>query len=158
MLRTKIIFSEVDLTNKNANDSMRRVLDDGLTKLAQELTSIGYCELGHAVITQGESKDFSHTIFIPVVNTLNPEDKMDLALFHKAVRAALTLAKLYGVKDLVVEIPTWNQEKTVYKMPSFGISVKKAIPAPLDVSSIKNVFNSVLKEYPGIMVITEYLP
>lgn len=158
MLTAKIIFSDVDLTNKNINDSMRRILDSGLTPLAQELTSIGFCELGHAIITKGDSKGIAHNIFVPIVNSKNPQEKMGLALFHQAVRAALTLAKIYSVRDIVAELPAWHEEKTIYNMPTLGISVKKAVPPPLDVSTIKSVINSVLKEYPGILVKPDYLP
>lgn len=154
----KVIFSDVDLTNKNANYSTRRIMDSDLTELTQELTSIGYCELGHAVITQGTSKEISHIIFVPIVNSQNPEDRMYGSLFHHAMRSALTLAKLYGIESLTVELPSWNEEKTIYNIRSWGILLKRAIKPPLDRKNMVNVIDSVSKEYPGIMINTEYLP
>jgi len=154
----KIIFSDVDLTNKNANYSTRRIMDNDLTELMQELSSIGYCQLGNAIITRGTSQETSHTIFVPIVNSQNPEDRMYGSLFHQAMRAALTLAKLYGVGTLVAELPSWDEEKTIYNLRSWGILLKRAIKPPLDRKNMVNVIDSVSKEYPGIMIRMDYLP
>jgi hypothetical protein len=154
----KIIFSDVELTNKNTCYSMRRIIEHDLTGLPQELSSIGFCELGHAIITRGSTKETSHTIFIPVIDSQNPENRMSLPFLHQAIRSALTLAKIYEVKGIVVELPSWKEEKTIYNIKSWGVSLKKMTKPPINRDNVKSVINSVSKEYPGIMIRMEYLP
>ena len=130
MKTAKLIFSDVDLTNKNANNSIRKIIDEDLSEITKELSAIGHCELGNAVMTGGYNKETSHTIFVPVTDSENVGNRINLPSLHQAIRSALTLAKLYEIKDIMVELPLWEEEKTIYNLRSWGILLKKDDQTP----------------------------
>ena len=148
----KIIFSDTDLTNKQVMGSMTTLLEKGASNLINELAAIGTCDFGHAVITKSYTSDFTNYIFIPILDQQSPEYRIDTPTFHQSIRSALDLAKLYEIGDIVLEIPNMNQEKTVYSLKSWGLSLRKVIRPLLNRERIKDVVNSVSRDYPGILV------
>lgn len=97
--KTKLNSSQKNVINKSYSQSKEQ--EDNLLK---ELSAIGFCEIGNAVITKAYDIDVKHFIFVPYINNDNPNDKLNFVLFHRALRSAFTLANLYGVKRLAVPI------------------------------------------------------
>lgn len=97
--KTKLNSSQKNVINKSYSQS--KEWEDNLLK---ELSAIGFCEIGNAVITKAYDIDVRHFIFVPYINSDNPNDKLNFVLFHRAIRSAFTLANLYGVKSLAVPI------------------------------------------------------
>lgn len=99
-----VIPSDVELTNKNANKIVEAVLEAGNDDLIKEISSIGYCEMGNAVITQGYNLKAKHLIFLPYCDSNNEENRIDFILLHKALRSVFNLASLYNVSTLAIPI------------------------------------------------------
>jgi len=97
--KTKLNSSQKNVINKSYSQSKEQ--EDNLLK---ELSAIGFCEIGNAVITKAYDIDVKHFIFVPYIDNDNPNDKLNFVLFHRAIRSAFTLANLYGVKSLAVPI------------------------------------------------------
>jgi len=58
-----IVPSDVELTNKRVNSVVQKVLNARNEDLLKELSLIGYCDIGNAVITQGYNLKAKHLIF-----------------------------------------------------------------------------------------------
>jgi len=99
-----IVPSDVDLTYEKANGALRTVIERGGQGLLTELSSIGRCEIGNAVITQGYELNVDRVILIPYQDINYKGDKLTLLLLHKALKAAFNLASSYGVRTLAIEI------------------------------------------------------
>jgi hypothetical protein len=101
--------------NTKSNTSYREVVNQSYSQnkehedsLIKELSAIGYCEIGNAVITQGLGLRVKSLIFVPYINHNDSQDTFSYVLFHKALRAAFTLATVYKVKTLA--IPTLKKK------------------------------------------------
>ncbi|PIY94721.1 MAG: hypothetical protein COY68_01475 [Candidatus Levybacteria bacterium CG_4_10_14_0_8_um_filter_35_23] len=119
-----ICFCDSDLTLKKnnpvlqffsaktrANSSQKNVVNKSYAQskeqednLLRELSAIGFCEIGNAVITKAYDIDVKHFIFAPYINNDDTEDKLNFVLFHRALRSAFALANLYGVKSLAIPV------------------------------------------------------
>ena len=98
-----VIPCDVDLTDRQSNDVVRDVNTKAGPKLAEELADIGYCELGHTIITQGYDLPSKNLIFFPYLDRDNSQ-RIDYILFHQAIRSTLSLATLYGLKTLAIPV------------------------------------------------------
>src|SRR3989338_10577921 len=91
--------SDVDLTNKKSNKWIYSILSKAGSDLTKELSAIGYCETGNAVITKAYNLKVKHLIFLPIsaqddkVKHLiflpisaqdDKEHKLNFILFHQA--------------------------------------------------------------------------
>lgn len=97
--------------NTKANNSYQKVVSQLYNKnkecedsLNKELSSIGYCEIGNAVITKALGLRVKNILFVPYVDQNNPQTTLTHVLFHKALRAAFTLAVVYNAKTLAIPI------------------------------------------------------
>lgn len=98
-----VVPCDVDLTYSKSNEIIREISAKAGPKLSEELAAIGFCELGHAVITQAYGLPVKKLIFLPYIDRNNSE-RIDFILFHQAVRSALSLASLYGLKTLAIPV------------------------------------------------------
>jgi O-acetyl-ADP-ribose deacetylase (regulator of RNase III) len=123
-----ICFCDSDLTFKKnnpilqffsaktrANSSQKMVVNQSYEQnkgqedvLLKELSAIGSCEIGNAVITKAYGLDVKHFIFVPYIDNENPDNRINYVLFHHALRSAFTLANLYDIKSLA--IPTLHSK------------------------------------------------
>jgi len=117
-----ICFCDSDLTFKKnnpilqffsaktrANSSQKMVVNQSYEQnkgqedtLLKELSAIGSCEIGNAVITKAYGLDVKHFIFVPYIDNENPDNRINYVLFHHALRSAFTLADLYDIKRLAI--------------------------------------------------------
>ena len=117
-----ICFCDSDLTFKKnnpilqffsaktrANSSQKMVVNQSYEKnkeeedlLLKELSAIGSCEIGNAVITKAYGLGVKHFIFVPYIDNENPDNRINYVLFHHALRSAFTLANLYDIKRLAI--------------------------------------------------------
>jgi O-acetyl-ADP-ribose deacetylase (regulator of RNase III) len=117
-----ICFCDSDLTFKKnnpvlqffsaktrANSSQKMVLNRSYEQnkeeenlLLKELSAIGFCEIGNAVITKAYGLDVKHFIFVPYIDHNDSDKRMSYVLFHHALRSAFTLANLYGIERLAI--------------------------------------------------------
>ena len=98
-----VIPCDVDLTYLEANEVTREISAQAGPKLVEELANIGYCEIGHVVITKGYNLTAENLIFLPYIDRDNSQ-RIDFILFHQSIRSALSLASLYGLKTLAMPV------------------------------------------------------
>lgn len=136
------------------NEDYRQVIDSTLDKiresegnLLKELSSIGYCEMGNAVITKAYLIGVKHFIFMPFFDHDDTENKMNFILFHKALRSAFNLASLYEIKSLAIPLPPvkFPKEEAFIKFVKslFEIKPKKG----LQNEEMMNIVMAVSGEY-----------
>ena len=100
-----VVPSDVDLTYERANDTVREVLGKGGSDLLKEVSAIGLCDIGHAVITKayGELK-VKNVIFMAYTGQENLENQADFVLLHQALRNVFDLAVLYKAQTIAIDI------------------------------------------------------
>lgn len=99
-----VVPCDSDLTYRKVNDIVRDVYVGAGNKLWEELADVAYCEIGHVVITQGWDLKAKHLIFLPYTDREDKTNRMNYILLHQAVRSALSLASLYGLRTLAIPI------------------------------------------------------
>lgn len=104
--------SDVDLTYAKANEAIRSVLKNGGPDLLQEISAIGFCEIGHAVITKGYDLNAKHTIFLAYTDRDRKENRLNFVLLHQALKNAFSLAVLYEAKTLAIDLAPLQVRKT----------------------------------------------
>jgi len=117
-----ICFCDSDLTFKKnnpmlqffsaktrANSSQKMVVNQSYEQnkeeedlLLKELSAIGSCKIGNAVITKAYGLNVKNFIFVPYIDNDNQDNRINYVLFHHALRSAFTLANLYGIKRLAI--------------------------------------------------------
>ena len=117
-----ICFCDSDLTFKKnnpilqffsaktrANSSQKMVVNQSYEQnkeeedlLLKELSAIGSCDIGNAVITKAYGLEVKHFIFVPYIDHDNSDNRINYVLFHHALRSAFTLANLYDIKRLAI--------------------------------------------------------
>lgn len=143
-------FSDVERNN----DDYRQVIDSTLSKiresesnLLKELSSIGYCEIGNAIITKAYLIGVKHFIFMPFFDRDDTENKMNFILFHRALRSAFNLASLYGIKSIAIPLPPvkFPKEEAFIKFVKslFEIKPKKGLQS----EEMMNIIMAVSEEY-----------
>lgn len=92
-----------------ANSSQKMVVNHSYEQnkeeenlLLKELSAIGSCEIGNAVITKAHGLDVKHFIFVPYVDYDDSDNRINYVLFHHALRSAFTLTNLYDIKRLAI--------------------------------------------------------
>ncbi len=71
-------------------------------ELVKEVTTIGYCEIGYAVITKGYGLKAKNVIFMPISDHNNEEARINYVGLHQSLNAVFTLASLYKVKSVAI--------------------------------------------------------
>lgn len=71
-------------------------------ELVQELTTIGYCEIGYAVTVQGYELKARKIIFMPISDHNSEGTRINYVILHQSLRAAFTLANLYKAKSVAI--------------------------------------------------------
>lgn len=139
--------SDVDLTNKRSNKWIYSILDKAGSDLTRELSAIGYCETGNAVITKAYDLKVKHLIFLPILYQDDKEHKLNFVLFHKALRSAFNLAILYDIKTLAIPLLSlrFSKEDFFNKLVKslFEIKPKKGLTN----EEIMNIIIAVSGEY-----------
>lgn len=140
--KTKSDSSQKNVVNKSYSQSKEQ--EDNLLK---ELSSIGFCEMGNAVITKAYDIEVKNFIFIPYLDSDNSENKLNFVLFHHALRAAFTLANLYDVKRLAIPIPRIKVPKKEFmdKIVSGVFELKKK--ETLGEKELTDIITAVSKEF-----------
>lgn len=143
-------FSDVERNN----DDYRQVIDSTLSKikesesnLLKELSAIGYCELGNAVITKAYLFGAKNFIFMPFFDHNDQENKMNFVLLHQALRSAFNLATIYGIKTLAIPLPSpkFPKEEAFIKFVKslFEVKPKKRLQS----EEMMNIIMAVSEEY-----------
>lgn len=95
---------------------VKNIFEKAGKDLVKEVTTIGYCEVGYAVITKGYELKAQNVIFMPIADHNNDESRMNYVGLHQSLRAAFTLADLYNAKSVAIagiRIP--NKRKDFFK-------------------------------------------
>ena len=142
--KTKLNSSQKNVVNKSYAYSKEQ--EDNLLK---ELSAIGFCEIGNAVITKAYDIGVKHFIFVPYIDNEDSNDKLNFVLFHKALRSAFTLANLYGVKSLAVPIIRTKIPKKEFmdKVISQVFDTKKEVT--LNEKELTDIIIAISKEFEG---------
>lgn len=132
-----VVPCDTDLTFKKANWAVMDVLKKGGPDLLKEVSAIGFCEVGNAVITKGYNLDAKHIIFLAYTDRGKGESRLDFVLLHQALKNAFNLAVLYGVKTLAIDpAPLQVRKSSLLKKflskvldiePSKGLTVDEMI-------------------------------
>ena len=126
-----VIPSDVDLTYPKANEAIRSVLKKGGPDLLQEVSAIGFCEVGNTVITKGHNLNAKHIIFLAYADQGKGESQLNFVLLHQALKNAFNLAVLYGVKTLAIALAPLQVRK--------GNPLKEIISKVLDIEPSKGL-------------------
>lgn len=89
-------------TNESKKSLIKNLLEKAGKELVRELTAIGYCEVGYAVVTQGYDLKTKHIIFMPISDHNNEEARTNYIGLHQSLRAAFDLANLYKAKSVAI--------------------------------------------------------
>lgn len=89
-----------DLTYIKDDNLYKKIFARGGKDLQKELSSIGYCAIGNAVITQPYTLPYKKLIFIAYKDPKKQDEPVDHLLLHQAYRSAINLSLLYGIKNL----------------------------------------------------------
>lgn len=92
---------------------VKNILEKAGKDLVKEVTTIGYCEVGYAVITQGYELKAKNVIFMPIADHNNEESRINYVGLHQSLKSAFTLADLYKAKSVAIagiHIPGKRQE------------------------------------------------
>lgn len=92
---------DCDLTYKKTG-IVQNLLDQGGSDLIRELTSIGYCELGNAIIVKGHDLKTKNIIFMPISDHNNEDIRTNYLALHQSLRNAFTLAEIYKAKSVAI--------------------------------------------------------
>lgn len=96
-----IVPCDSDLTYRKTG-ILPRILEKAGNDLMRELTVIGYCEIGYAVIVQGYELKTRHVVFMPVIDHNNEQVRINYVGLHQSLRAAFELASLYKSRSVAV--------------------------------------------------------
>lgn len=99
-----VIPSDVELTHRKANAFVKDAIAKAGPGLSEELANIGFCEIGHVVMTQGYNLPAKKLIFMSYVDRDDNLRRMDYLQLHQAIRSALSLASLYGLQTLAIPV------------------------------------------------------
>lgn len=141
---SELTFKKVALVEK--------IIEKGRTDLLTELTAIGYCITGNAVITKGHELKVKHIIFMPISDLQDPNFRLDFTLLHQSLKAAFTLASLYKLKSLAIggiHIPSYTKSLSESLLSSLSEERKVLTTSQIEdiiISVSKNFKNSSIKE------------
>lgn len=107
-----VVPCDTDLSYSKANEAIRSVLTKGGPDLLQEVSAIGFCEIGHAVITKGYNLNAKHIIFLAYTDQGKGESWLNFVLLHQALKNAFNLAVLYGATTLAIDLAPLQVRKS----------------------------------------------
>jgi len=138
-----------DLTYYKESKLMKTLMELAGKDLERELSSIGFCEVGNAVITKGYDLKVKNIIFLPYKDKENPNEAIDFIFLHKAFRNTFTLATLYGLKRLAIApIPIGYKKREFFHktLINLGLERKEVYLQPHEITDIAM---GILDEYKG---------
>ena len=140
--------------NTKSNASYKKVINQSYLQnkecednLLKELSAIGYCEIGNAVITKSYILNIKHFIFVPYVDHDNSENRLNYILFHQALRSAFTLANLYDIKRLAIPIPKSKFQKKDFMDKIFAEILSTNKGKGLDEKELTDIIIAITKEF-----------
>lgn len=139
-----------DLTYKKSG-TVQKILNQGGSDLVRELTAIGYCELGNAVIVKGHGLRVKNVIFVPVSDRNNEDIKTNYLALHQSLRNAFTLAEIYKAKSVAIgAIGIVKKRKRFWdiikKLPS-KLLEERNDPQILSSDEVEDIVISVSKDF-----------
>ncbi|MBU1016710.1 MAG: macro domain-containing protein [Patescibacteria group bacterium] len=139
-----------DLTYCKESKLVSSIIELAGKDLEKELSSIGFCDFGSAVITKGYGLKVKNIIFLPYKDKENPDNIIDFILLHKAFRSAFNLASLYNLKTLAT-VPLfvgYRKRDFINRiMVIFGLEKKEE--KTLHPHEVVDIIIGVLDEYKG---------
>ena len=105
---------DIDLTHAKSGTTLKPIFETAGKDLLKELSSVGKCEIGNAIITKGYDLKVKHLIFMPISDSNDEVGKMDSNQLHQSLKSAFTLAGLYKVKTLAM--PLFSVRKNRIKL------------------------------------------
>lgn len=140
-----VIPCDSELTYKKAC-TVQEILEKGGPSLVKELSTVGYCEIGQTIITQGYNLKAKRVIFVPVYDH-NAEAGTNYIGLHQSIRNAFILADLYGGKTIAFgnfKLP--KKKKDVLKSLSDKFMGNEE-PDPLESHEIEDIIIAVSKDF-----------
>lgn len=143
-----VIPCDVDLTFRKSNDIIRNVYSNAGNKLWEELAAVGYCEIGHVVITKGYNLKVKNLIFLPYTDQEVVSHRVNYLLLHQAIRSALSLASLYGLQTLAIPL-------TINLLPKRRKNALKTVISKVlgertespDTNEVENIIEGIVKGF-----------
>lgn len=110
-----IMPCDTELTFSKGYHRLTNLFETAGEDLQKELSAIGYCEIGNAIITKSYNLNVKHIIFMPYTDHTNLENKIDYLLFHQALRSCFALAQLYGIESLAISLMRHKTQKETFR-------------------------------------------
>lgn len=142
-------------THESKKNLIKNLFEKAGKELVRELTAIGYCEVGYAVIVQGYELKTRNIIFMPISDRNNKESRVNFIGLHQSLRAAFTLADLYKAKSVAIAgihisskrknffVSLWNK---ILNEGNKAKSLNSDEIQDIVISTSKNLENSSIKE------------
>lgn len=95
---------------------VKNIFEKAGKDLVKEVTTVGYCEIGYAVITKGYDLKAKNVIFMPITDHNNADSHIDYVGLHQSLRSAFTLADLYNAKSVAIAgIHVSKKQRGIFK-------------------------------------------
>lgn len=94
--------SKYPLFHESKKSLMKSVFEKAGKELVRELTTIGTCEIGNAVITKGYDLKVGNVIFMPLTDYKREEIRISYVDLHQSLRNAFTMAEIYKAKSIAI--------------------------------------------------------
>ena len=139
---------DTDLTYAKTNEAIRSVLKKGGPDLLQEVSAIGFCEIGNAVITKayGELK-VKNVIFMAYTGQEDSENQADFVLLHQALRNVFDLAVLYKAKTIAIDITPLRAGKENFLRRALSKVLETEPPRKLTTDEMIDIVMSISAGY-----------
>lgn len=140
--------------HESKKNLIKNLFEKAGKELVQELTTIGYCEIGYAVAVQGYELNAKNIILMPISDHNDKEARINYVILHQSLRAAFTLANLYKAKSVAIagiHIPSKRKNFFVSLWDKYfdDNSESKLSDSEVEdiiISTSKNLENSTIKE------------
>jgi len=142
-----IIPTFTDLSYRKESRLLKLLIELAGSELDKELSAIGFCSVGNAVVTKGYNLKVKNVIFLPYKEKDLPDEVVDFVTLHLAYRNAFTLAALYKLRKVAmipISIGYKKQNLLNLILSRIGLDKEEKFLQPNEVIDIPR---SVLDEY-----------
>lgn len=139
------------LFHESKKSLMKGVFEKAGKELVRELTTIGSCEIGNAVITKGYELKVGNVIFMPLTDHRNEDTRISYVDLHQSLRNAFTMAEIYKAKSIAIgaiKIPQGKKSVTDFISKTLKqFWEDKSEPKLISNDEIEDIVVAVLRDF-----------
>lgn len=115
--------------------------------LLKEIAAIGEINIGNAVVTNGYELNSKYFIFIPYINSSDPDDHITSTTFHQALRSSFLLASTYKLTRVAVPLLKIRIPKRTYFDKLLSLVFENKSPKVMTDDEILDITLAISKEF-----------